>query len=286
MKNLFRLLSLCAALALLLPLPAPAGQEAAPLMLKVYLYDACGGCGAPGSGCRDCALVDDVYGRLWQTFKQEVLGGQYEIKVRNLIYDAVRKEHASYLKAFGKEDAPMNRMPHYVVGEPGWGELVIGEDLEKTLPEVMGMVRGRMPSDGAWRRTPKEGQAFIDPRSDALSDVRPEDSLILYLFKDYCPYCKELEPLFASLPDTVTLANGKVSRVRMVSLEKQIPAQMAVVQRYYDMLRVHPDRQYVPMVIVGDKALFLKEEIEPGLMPALLAGEGLRTDRTPLEALK
>lgn len=123
------------------------------------------------------------------------------------------------------------------------------------------------------------------PRSDPLDDIQPDDSLILYFYKDFCPYCKDLEVLFDALPAYVYLKDGTQSRVRFVSLEKQIPRQMAVVQRYYDKLFVHPDRQFVPMVVIGNQALFLGAEIVPGLLQALIDGEGLKTDRAPLAVL-
>lgn len=280
-----RALMLC--LALLCALPAAgAPQERAALPLRVYLFDPCGGCSSADTGCKDCAIVTAVYGRLYGRFKEEIDAGRLHLRVQNLLYAAVRKEYEGYLKAFDLPEAFHDRVPLYLLGEPGWGAFLVGEEKEPQLPQLAEQVLARMPPDAAWRREPREGQAFIAPRSDDLHDIRPEDSLVIYLFKDYCPYCKELEPFFDALPETVTLSDGSVSRLRFVSLEKQIPAQMAVVQRYYDKLFVHPDRQLVPMVIVGNRALFLREEIEAGLLPALLAGEGLKTDRQALEALR
>ncbi len=280
------LLSLLCALLLALPTAqALPTDEQEPLELRVYLYDPCGGCASADTGCRDCAVVSEVLGRLIAQHRARYEDGSLQIKVRNLMYEPIRKEQQAYLKAFEVPQAQWNRLPLYLVGEPGWGDVLIGEESEQKLTALIPQVMSRMPADAAWRRSPQEGQQFIAPRSDCLEDIGPQDSLIVYFYKDYCPYCKELEDFFAALPEAVTLADGTVSRVRFISLEKQIPAQMKVVQRFYDTLFVHPDRQYVPMIIIGRRALFLKDEIESDLLPALMAGEGLDTNRDLLTSL-
>ncbi len=282
-KALVLLMIFCLLLPVLGQMEQAAQKE--PLTLRVYLYDPCGGCASADAGCRDCAVVTLILDRLIVQNRARYEDGSLIIKVRNLMFDTVYKEYQAYLKGFGLTEAVLKTPPLYLIGEPGWGEYLAGEDNEGQLPALIEQVLERMPEDAAWRRPVQEGQALLAPRSDDLNDIRPEDSLIVYFYKDYCPYCKDLAPLFESLPDTVTLKDGTTSRVRFVSLEKQLPRQMEVVQKYYDKLFVHPDRQYVPMVVIGKKAHFLKEEIESGLMEALLAGEGLETDRTPLELL-
>jgi len=265
--------------------PARAGQEKETLTLRVFLYDACGGCASADYTCRECAVVTQVHDRLTARLKPLVDSGQVRVLVRNLFFENVRSEQASYLKAFGLLEGERAPLPQYLVGEPGWGQALYGEEREEELPGVIARVLETMPMDAAWRRPPREGQQLLTPRSDPLDDIQLSDSLIVYFYKDFCPYCLELSPLFDALPEQVTLPDGSLSRVRFVSLEKQIPRQMAAVQRYYDKLIVHPDRQYVPMVVIGQRALFLKEEIVAYLLKDLLAGEGLKTDRAPLVSL-
>lgn len=265
--------------------PYAKAEDKAPLYVRVYLFDPCGGCASADAGCRECEVIMAVLNRLMGLLAAELADGRVDIRMRNLLYEPVQKEHQTYLRVFGQEDTPKSLTPTYVLGEPGWGDILHGEEQEDLLPEAIARVIARMPADAAWRREPREGQEFISPRSDPLTDIQPEDSLILYFYKDFCPYCKDLEVLFDALPEYVYLADGTKSRVRFVSLEKQIPRQMKVVQRYYDKLFVHPDRQFVPMVVIGNRALFLGAEIIPGLLQALIDGEGLKTDRAPLAAL-
>lgn len=117
------------------------------------------------------------------------------------------------------------------------------------------------------------------PKSDsAYGDaVSESDSLIYYFYKDYCPYCRELEPLTAGLPKMITLPDGTVSAVRLVCLNKVEDEYLRIITDYYDAHDVPDERRYVPAMVIGDRYLFLGSEIIDQLMDALMAGEGLNT---------
>ena len=173
------ILLLCLLLAGQALSPALAQEEKAALFLRVYLFDPCGGCASADSGCRECEVEMAVLSRLLVLFKAELAAGQVEIRMRNLLYEPIQKEHQSYLKAFGAEDSPKSKSPTYILGEPGWGEILLGEEQEHLLPQAAQEVMARMPADAAWRREPREGQEFVVPRSDPLGDIGDTDSLIL-----------------------------------------------------------------------------------------------------------
>lgn len=80
--------------------------------------------------------------------------------------------------------------------------------------------------------------------------------------------------MFDAIPSQITLPDSSIRQARFVSLEKQIPKKMDVVAQYYELFNSVPERQYVPMIIIGQKALFLKEEIVPSLLADLLAAMG------------
>ncbi len=112
----------------------------------------------------------------------------------------------------------------------------------------------------------------------ALGDpVSETDSVIYYFYKDYCPFCRELEPLTAGLPQQITLTDGTVSRVRFICLNKVEDEAFQIIMKYYEAHDIPENCQYVPAVVIGDQYLFLKDEIVPNLLEALTAGEGLRT---------
>ena len=126
---------------------------------------------------------------------------------------------------------------------------------------------------------PSPTQAPYVPHSTAaLGDpVSESDSVIYYFYKDYCYYCRELEPLTAALPQQITLADGTVSTVRFICLNKVEDEAYQIIMNYYEAHEIPEDRRYVPAVVIGDQYLFLKDEIVPNLLEALTAGEGLRT---------
>lgn len=117
-------------------------------------------------------------------------------------------------------------------------------------------------------------------------EILAEDSLIYYFYKDYCPYCKELDPLIAGLPKAITLPDGRTSAVKLVCLKKNTaegevadPAKdpANIIAAYYRDHNVPEDRQLVPALVIGDRYLFTRNEIIPQLLDALVQGEGLKT---------
>lgn len=117
------------------------------------------------------------------------------------------------------------------------------------------------------------------PKSNAsLSDeIGETDSLVYYFYKPYCPYCREIEPLMAGLPQTVTLPDGAQSAVKLVAVDKLDEEQAQLIASYYETYKVPEERRYVPAVVIGNRHLMPGSEIIDQLLDALTAGEGLRT---------
>lgn len=118
--------------------------------------------------------------------------------------------------------------------------------------------------------TPKSTASFGDP-------IEASDSLIYYFYKDYCPWCKQLEPLTSGLPKQITLPDGTKSNVKLVCLNKVEDEALKVITEYYEANGIAEDRQYVPAMVIGDRYLFTGDEIMGQLYDALLNGEGLET---------
>ena len=123
---------------------------------------------------------------------------------------------------------------------------------------------------------PKGGYAFGDP-------IAEMDSVVYYFYKDYCPWCRQLEPLTSGLPKQITLPDGTKSDVRLVCLNKVEDKYLQIITEYYEAHEIPEDRQYVPAMVIGDHYLFAAEEIVPQLMEALMAGEGVKTHRITAE---
>ena len=128
-------------------------------------------------------------------------------------------------------------------------------------------------------KPPAPEPELYEPRSTAAmgDPVMPGDSLVYYFYKDYCPYCRELEPLTAGLPERITLPDGTSSDVRLVCVNKVEERGLELITGYYEAHGIPEERRYVPAVVIGDRYLFTDEEIIPQMMNALAAGEGLAT---------
>lgn len=119
---------------------------------------------------------------------------------------------------------------------------------------------------------------YVPHSTAALGDpILGSDSLIYYFYKDYCGYCRELEPLTAGLPKYITLPDGTLSAVKFIGLNKVEDKNLQIINAYYEEYDIPAERRYVPAVVIGNHYLYLKEEIVPGLLDALSAGEGLKT---------
>ncbi len=129
--------------------------------------------------------------------------------------------------------------------------------------------------------TPEPTPKPYEPKSDSKygDPIGKTDSVIYYFYKDYCPWCKQLEPLTAGLPKTVVLPDGTVSQVKLICLNKVEEDKLEIITRYYEEHSIPEEKQYVPAMVIGDRYLFAAEEIIPGLIEALMAGEGLKTPR-------
>ncbi len=117
---------------------------------------------------------------------------------------------------------------------------------------------------------PKGGYAFGNP-------ITSTDSVINYFYKDYCPWCRQLEPLTSGLPKQIILPDGTRSDVKMVCLNKVEDKYLQIIKEYYEEYSIPEDKQYVPSMVIGDRYLFTGEAITGQLMEALMAGEGLDT---------
>ena len=127
--------------------------------------------------------------------------------------------------------------------------------------------------------TPAPTQEPYVPESSAGFDdpIKATDSLIYYFYKDYCPFCRQLEPLTAGLPKRITLPDGTVSEVKFVCLNKVEEPMLQVITEYYEQYGVPDEEQFVPAIVIGDRYLYLGEEIIDQLMDALMEGEGVNT---------
>ena len=145
--------------------------------------------------------------------------------------------------------------------------------MPKVWPDIKAAVFGQPKTET------KTVQDLYTPASNAVFDdpIAATDSLIYYFYKDYCPWCRQLEPLTAGMPETITLPDGTKSTVKLVCLNKVEEGPLKIITDYYGDHAVPEERQYVPAIVIGDRYLFAGDEIIDQLLDALAAGEGLST---------
>lgn len=121
-------------------------------------------------------------------------------------------------------------------------------------------------------------EPYVPHSSGNLGEpVSATDSVIYYFYKDYCPWCRQLEPLTAGLPEQVILPDGTQSKVRLICLNKVEEPMLQIITEYYNANDVPEERQLVPSIVIGDRYLRGQDEIVGQLMNALMDGEGLNT---------
>ena len=147
----------------------------------------------------------------------------------------------------------------------------------RVMPKVWPQLKAAVAGTPAPAATPEPELYHPASNTEFGETVGANDSLIYYFYKDYCPHCKALEPLTAGLPGEITLPDGTVSKVRLVALNKVEDEPARIIADYYAAAQIPEERQYVPAIVIGEKYLFLGEEIIPGLMEALVNGEGRNT---------
>ena len=150
------------------------------------------------------------------------------------------------------------------------------------MPRVWQGIRGGMADSTAAKSEPETTAAepeLYTPRSNTVwgEKIAVNDSVIYYFYKDYCPYCRELEPLTSGLPGEITLPDGTRSSVKLICLNKVEETYAEIIAEYYEEYQIPEERQYVPAVVIGSRYLFPGSEIIDQLMDSLAAGEGLQT---------
>lgn len=116
-----------------------------------------------------------------------------------------------------------------------------------------------------------EGSAFIG------DEISVSDSLVYYLYKPQCSYCRSIGPYIKGLPETVLLSDGSISAVKLIPVNKQSDEGAALAEAYYAENSIPLERQLVPAVIIGGSYFVTGSEIMTELTGALLSGEGIKT---------
>jgi len=259
--------ALLALVAAIFPVVTAHAVEAATFEIDVFFRDE-------GGGCTDCGydefpIESDVRLSVRRAFYEKINDGQVVFNIYNLYRDEqfnVLLE--SRLADFGIDNL---RMPAFFTQDGYYfgGIRAINQLQEHLEEQGFGVTVRQVPYM-------PEG-TVVTPRDDRpYGNIFVGDSVVVYFYTPWCPFCYEISPIMNNLPEYVMI-NGQKSYVRLVSYNRDIDADHEIIRRYHDMFNIAEERRFVPLVLVGYRDLFLYDEVSEGLIAALEAGEGLLT---------
>lgn len=306
---------------LLTGMTVSAEEEAQPVKVMGFLYDKCGNCGVTVDkpGCGECTFYMEIFGKMKAELQPLIDSGDVVFDLSNVQMGIYRPEYFAYCHAFGVTADQEWIFPHYFIGAPEYGMNISGLEAVDHLYELVEQYIADLPEGGRTQYPQDEVNAFAETldidgtplahadaaqteepaaqteetadaaedgedfyRNDDLTALSDSDTKIVYVYKPDCEFCAKVKPLLEGLPDNFTLPDGTSSRVVFVSLNKDDYDQYQIVKQYYDALEIPEDHRYSPLLIVGDKYYMGYDEIVPNLMNALMAGDGVSTDLSPV----
>jgi len=251
-----------------------------PFEVEIFYLDGGGGVCAACPG--DFAIERELAASVNSVFRHGINSGQIVFRYYNLHRSddfSLQLSERAYLAGLDLESAEMpvffTQDNLYFYGDQAIEMLMyhaenLGIDLSvEAFEEIDGI-----PSSGTTPYMP-EG-VVVSPRSDDPYNLTANDSVVIYFYVPWCPSCYEIAPIMDNMPEYVML-DGRPSYVRLISLNRDIPEHHDIIRKYHEKLNIPDERRFVPLVLIGDRDLFLYEEVSRYLLPALEAGEGLHT---------
>jgi len=135
----FKKLSLIVLTMLLAQIPAAAsvGQKRGPVLLTVYLYDRCGGCGVDSPGCGDCKDIVKYHGIIKRQLGDRLYDGAIVYRMLNcrlLAYDGACGERGA---RYGVPHEIQYIRPMTYIGAEDSGLYLPGEALLPHIGEML-----------------------------------------------------------------------------------------------------------------------------------------------------
>ena len=249
--------------------------------LDVYVFHntAVGLCAA----CDDFETEVRMNNVVRSVFAPAIDNGQVRFIFRNLFHEGEIAGRFYTLSEQAGADADSLDLPvfftpdnHYFAGSTGLR--LLSDHLALLGVETLNDNDNDEDTEETGRQAPymPEG-AVIAPNRDDPHNIFVNDSVFLYFYLTWCPFCYELAPFLDNLPEYVILPDGSRSNVRLVGFNWEIPEEGFWIEYYHEYFNIPPERRLVPLIIVGNRNLFLYDEVSAYLIPALEAGDGLQT---------
>lgn len=223
-------------------------EDFQPLQMEYYYIPSCETCeDGPGYAAMLEGMVDDVMEK----------GTDYELEVKSLADQETYDQFQEIVQAY-QTDTFYPTPPVLKIGS----EYLFGQDeIEKlTRSTAIDQLNAMLPPEQVKQR---------------LEEADPEDSVFLYLYKEDCPYCEEIESYLAGLSSTQYLEDGRESQLKIFYVDAGDVDNMPLVGALYDQYQVPEEDQKSPMILWKGGYAMGRQAIREELLPTILSGDAL-----------
>jgi len=119
------------------PVAEVASVEPEPVLLTVFLYDSCGGCGVGLLGCGTCDVQDRLHLQILAQFGDRLHDGSITYRLLNTrldINEATRQERSD---GFGVPEEMRRILPIAFIGNEGEGVFLVGDAVMPYVQEML-----------------------------------------------------------------------------------------------------------------------------------------------------
>lgn len=224
------------------------GQPFEPLHMEYYYIPSCENCeDGPGYASMLEGMVDDVMEE----------GTDYVLDVKSLADQDTYDQFQEIVKTY-QTDTFYPNPPVLKIGS----QYLFGQD------QIEARTRSTAISQLNELLTPEQVK-------ERLEAADPEDSVFIYLYKEDCPYCQEIESYLDGLSTTQYLEDGRESTLKIFYVDAGDVDNMPLVGALYDQYQVPEEKQKSPMILWKGGYAMGRQAIRDTLLPTMLSGEAL-----------
>lgn len=223
-------------------------QPFQPLRMEYYYIPSCENCeDGPGYA----AMLEGMIGDVMEE------GTDYVLEVKSLADQEAYKQFQEIVETY-QTDAFYPTPPVLKIGS----EYLFGQEQIETLTRstAVDQLNGLLSPQQVEQR---------------LEEADPGDSVFVYLYKENCPYCEEIETYLAGLTTTQYLKDGRESQLKIYYVDAGDVENMPLVGALYDQYQVPEEEQKSPMILWKGGYAMGRQAIREKMLPTILSGDAL-----------
>jgi cytochrome c biogenesis protein CcdA len=212
--------------------------------------------------CESCKDEEDFLKHFYEILGDEVKGVNIELKLYNTFNLSNHKVLKNFLLDFNVTEELQPSQNILFIGDK---YILDNKDFNKSLKEEFIKEKSILNVNF----TPK-----------ITSNVKDNDSLIVYFYVSPCSACEETESFFKKLNDSYEVDNSGIKTSSNLKIKKYNIGDLKNFQlamKYFEIYNVQEEDQKVPILFIGDSYLQGKDDIQKSLLDNVLAGTGLYT---------